>query len=1109
MLKDVAFPLLSLEVVLEQVAKITLQLQQGRELEEIVQSAIADARTLLKTDRILIYRCFPEQDAKVVFESVSTGGLSLLEQHLTDFCTDAAWIESSIRAQVPQNGQAAQTIAATTNCSGYSASDGTVSSIPWSEALHISAHLVLPLFSQGHLWGLLMVHHCREARAWQQLEMQYLQQLASHLGLAIQQADWQRTEVTLQENKNLYRDIAEGVSAATGEAFFYSLVEGLAHLLKMDHAFISELVGPSCDRARVIAGISNGERLNGLEYDIAGSPCEQVVQRGFCLFCDSVQQCFPDDLYLQEAGFESYVGISLIDSAGSVMGLICIGHSQPIVDTQFIEEVLTIFAVRAASELERQRSEALLRVQQTFTEQIAESTLAILYVYDLVEQRNVYCNRQIEAVLGYSAVEIQTMGRNCLPNLVHPDDWADVLMNYRRLMNLDDDGYAEVEYRMWHKNGGYRWLLSRDRVFKRAPDGSPLQYSGVAVDITLFKETQTALCRQVERERLLSDIALHIRQTLDLDNILNTAVTEVRNCLQTDRVLIYRFNSDWSGVVIAESVADGWLSILGRKITDTYFVETAGQQYEQGFIKATHDVQTANLEPCHLELLEQMQVRSKLVVPIPQNEHRLWGLLVAQQCSAPRYWQDWEIDLQQQIATQIAIAVQQSELYQQVQSLNSDLEVQVQQRTAELQQALDFEALLKRITDRVRDSLDEGLILQTVVEELVQGLGLVGCDTGFYNADHTALTITYAYTTQLVLPKGRTFELAEVPNPDVHDWLLTGQICQFCNLAPNPLRQKQQPLTTLAVPICDDQETLGDLWLFRLPQDVFTDPEIRLVQQVANQCAIALRQSRLYQAAQAQVKELERLNQLKDDFLSTVSHELRTPMSNIKMATQMLEINLSHLGMLSNESSSINRYVKVLQEEEEREINLINDLLDLARLDARVESLSLTTIDLQFYVPHLAEVFTERIQQQKQHLVFQIPADLPSITTDLPYLERIISELLNNACKYTPAGGIITVLAQVIDEQLEMRISNTGTEIAVAECDRIFDKFYRIPNHDPWKHGGTGLGLALVKKLTERLGGTVHVESADGQTTFVLALAFIISEESPEIFTLSSRKSMI
>lgn len=1481
MFKNVASPLLSLEVVLEQISNITLQIQQCRALGAIVQPAIADARTLLQTDRIFIYRCDADQDVGVVFEAGGSDCRSLMGQPIRHLCADLAWLKSYRYAQITPEGAvpAPMVSIADSAAAPVSISSDGAEPIRWLDELHVKAYVVLPLLSQGTAWGLLIVHHCREARTWQSLEIHYLQQIAMHLGLAIQQANWQQTETTLQEHKSRYRllteltsdytyrldvapdgmlcgamvtdqftqmtgfalseiqemskwqqfihpddlpqviqffqaiiqtgqtdetevrfvtkngqqlwinlfarpefdasgktiiavngaakniterkrreefiqNIAAGVSAATGEAFFYSLVEYLQQLLNMAHVFVSELVLPNCDRVRIIAGISNGQRVDGIEYELAGSPCEQVVQQGFCLFCDDVQQCFPDDRYLEDIGVVSYVGIPLLDSNGTVMGLMCVSDEQAITEAQFIEEVLTIFAVRAASELERQRSEALLhqyerivsatpdcialidrdytckvvnqallswyqktaeevighsiaeligqvqfepfcrelcdrtltaglthefedwryfndgqsrfircslapyveldgsisgvvinwhdltelqqaerenrslrerlqfllsanpavlyscqasgafsctfisdnvatllgytptdflaepdfwmkrlhpddvsniidgvpilfeqgyhtheyrflhrdghycwiqddlklvknsagepielvgcllsiddrkaaeatlRKQLQLTEQMAESTLAILYVYDLIEQRNVYCNSQIETVLGYSAAEIQAMGPTFLSDLLHPDDVADVFTQHQQLFQLDDDDYIEIEYRLRHKNGDYRWLLSRDRIFKRTPDGMPIHISGVAVDVTLLKETQAALCQQIEREQLLAGIAHHIRQTLDLDNILHTTVTEVRRCLQADRVLIYRFNSDWSGIVIAESVEEGWISLLGQHITDTYFAETQGKQYEQGRIKVTHNVQTANLDPCHLDLLEQIQVKAKLVVPILQSDH-LWGLLVAQQCDSPRQWQDWEIDLQQQLATQIAIAIQQSELYQQVHRLNTGLEAQVKQRTNELQQALDFEALLKRITDRVRDSLDERQILQAAVEELAHKLTLAGCDAGIYNPEHTTSTIAYEAINTLAPAQGQTFEIANAPYASVYTCLLSRQVCQFCDTVPNPLRQNQRHLTILAVPMCDDQETLGDLWLFRPPHKVFTESEIRLVQQVASQCAIALRQSRLYQAAQEQVEELERLNRLKDDFLSTVSHELRTPMSNIKMATHMLEVSLSHLGVLSSETSPINRYVKVLQEEEEREISLINDLLDLARLDAGVEELSLSSIDLQFYLPHLAEAFTERAQQQQQQLVFQIASELPSITTDLPYLERIISELLNNACKYTPAGGIITVAAQMMTDQLEVRISNSGTEIAAAECDRIFDKFYRIPNNDPWKHGGTGLGLALVKKLTERLGGTIQVESGDGQTTFILSFTLNLLTNASTGFTLA------
>jgi signal transduction histidine kinase len=137
---------------------------------------------------------------------------------------------------------------------------------------------------------------------------------------------------------------------------------------------------------------------------------------------------------------------------------------------------------------------------------------------------------------------------------------------------------------------------------------------------------------------------------------------------------------------------------------------------------------------------------------------------------------------------------------------------------------------------------------------------------------------------------------------------------------------------------------LGDIWLFKQRGDAFNDLEIRLVQQVANHCAIAIRQARLFQASLTQVEELERLDQLKNDFLSTVSHELRTPMSNIKMAMEMLGITLGQGRAISPEQalpeaqqteaqqSRVNRYFQILHDECDREIGLLNDLLDVQEL---------------------------------------------------------------------------------------------------------------------------------------------------------------------------------
>lgn len=615
--------------------------------------------------------------------------------------------------------------------------------------------------------------------------------------------------------------------------------------------------------------------------------------------------------------------------------------------------------------------------------------------------------------------------------------------------------------------------------------GNPKQAEDIPEDITEQKQTEETLWQQA-REQLISVIAQHIRQSLNLKQVLITTVAEVRSFLQTDRVLIFRFEPDWNGMVLVESVEPPWQSIKGESIEDPCFVQSYVPMYQQGRVRGISSIYTEELSPCYSDFLKQLQVNAVLVVPILQ-EDQLWGLLIAHHCRGPRQWHPVEVDLLRQLSDQVSIAIQQSELYQQVQRLNADLERQIQKHAAQLQLASEFEATLKRITDRVRDSLDEDQILQTAVRELAIALGVAGCNTGLYDLEQRTSTIRYEYTTSPVLLQGRVVQMNNFPQG--YAQLLQGQYFQFCSLAPHPQRGQ---VVMLACPIFDDQGVLGDLWLISQTYHAFAEQDIRLVQQVANQCAIALRQARLYQKAQAQVQELEKLNQLKDDFLSTVSHELRTPMSSIKLATHMLELTLQRSTLLESESSELAaplaKYLKILRDECQREIRLINDLLDLSRLEAGIGTPVMTEITLQNWLPHLTAPFIERAHSQQQHLQLNIPSEIPSIITDLFRLERILGELLNNACKYTPANEHIILTAKAELDKVLLQVSNSGVEISAGELSRVFDKFYRVPNHDPWKHGGTGLGLALVKKLVESLGGRVQVISESGQTCFTVEL---------------------
>lgn len=696
-----------------------------------------------------------------------------------------------------------------------------------------------------------------------------------------------------------------------------------------------------------------------------------------------------------------------------------------------------------------------------------------------------FCNRACMTLLGgdrLASGELQSV-TDRLPLEVRET----VLAAGQRALASGDEQTAVVE--ITDAAGERRRLLATARRFGALNREPWLMVS--LQDMTPLHEVEQTLQRQSERERLLGAIAQHLLQSLNSEDLLQTTVNEVRRFLRIDRVLFYSFDPDYNGVV-AES-ASGAVANAVTAQTDLSFTAADLMRYRRGEMEVIDDIATAHLPPAYLAKFAQAQVNACLVMPIVQGE-ALYGLVCALNCSGPRSWAAWEIETLREVATQVGGAIKQARLYNQVQRLNTDLEQQVAQRTEELQTALEFEATLKRITDRVRDSLDVNQIMLTAVKELTEALDVKGSNTSLYDLEQGTSTIYYEYNSSSPSYQGRVAQMEAFP--EVYHQLLDGQYFQFCSVEPNPVRGY---VAMLACPVVDDRGVLGDLWLINDRDYGFNDLEIRLVQQVANQCAIAIRQARLYQAAQSQVAELERLNTLKDDFLSTVSHELRTPVTSMRVALQLLGVTLNQefdltadLQKPKTEQTRIGRYYSILQEECEREISLINDLLDLQRLDVGNHPIQPEPILLETWLTGWIDSFVTRAKSRNQTLKLVATSTLPVLHTDMASLERVLAELLNNACKYTPPGEDITL--EILpnpaapSEQVCLALTNTGVTIPAEEMTRIFDKFYRVPSADPWKQGGTGLGLALVKKLVAHLGGEIAVTSDARQTCFTITL---------------------
>jgi methyl-accepting chemotaxis protein PixJ len=206
-----------------------------------------------------------------------------------------------------------------------------------------------------------------------------------------------------------------------------------------------------------------------------------------------------------------------------------------------------------------------------------------------------------------------------------------------------------------------------------------LNQMAISIEANLIAQRQEA-----KRAQLLKDITVHISQSLNSEDVFNTAVQEIRLALQTDRVVVYSFNENWQGTVTAESVADGWPRALGAQIDDPCFADRYVERYREGRVQATENIYEAGFNECHIKQLEPFAVKANLVAPILQNKELL-GLLIAHHCDSPRDWQQGEIDMFSQLATQVGLALDRANLLNQQKTAKETL----QKRALELLMEVD------------------------------------------------------------------------------------------------------------------------------------------------------------------------------------------------------------------------------------------------------------------------------------------------------------------------------------------------------------------------------------------------------------------------------------
>jgi light-regulated signal transduction histidine kinase (bacteriophytochrome) len=635
---------------------------------------------------------------------------------------------------------------------------------------------------------------------------------------------------------------------------------------------------------------------------------------------------------------------------------------------------------------------------------------------------------------------------------------------------------------------------------------------------------------------LLHRITNHIRQSLELQEILSATVAEIRSLLQTDRVKVYRFHPDGTGQVIAESIAHNRLpSLMGLNFPAGDIPPQAREMFVQARQRSIVDVAAQTIllsrgdaplstgeltiedlhqhpiedilqrpvDPCHVDYLTAMGVQSSLVIPILHQE-QLWGLLVSHH-SQPQAFREEDLRLIELVANQLSIAIAQSQLL-------SHTREQVRQET-----------IINQITTLLHSPRNQREILQLVLGRIVRAVSASGGRLYLKASDNSSL---YTYGTQPVL--------SELEKPTVLEENSFWQQLMQPEADPSPsdnnlrlrlipdvyqepqlesLIQAFQPTRIrgfLVMPLQYGQESLGCLSIFRnsvavetrwagyweqderqqQPRKSFeiwrelkqnqpakwTSEDIELIESLSIHLAMAVMQYRLYQLEKRNLElevaraVAEESSRLKSHFLASTSHELRTPLASTLNCLQILR-----KGFYKNETE-LNKYIQLAEQSTRNVVSLINDVLDIAKIEAGRITVDLEPISLQSLLQELRDVFS--LESQRKAVALIIESEIDSIDADKDKLRQVLTNLLSNAFKFTETGEVRIKVTKPKDQPVvEFTVTDTGIGIDINQRELLFEPFVQEDGSIKRRYGGTGLGLAICQRLVELMGGKIQLDS--------------------------------
>ena len=505
----------------------------------------------------------------------------------------------------------------------------------------------------------------------------------------------------------------------------------------------------------------------------------------------------------------------------------------------------------------------------------------------------------------------------------------------------------------------------------------------------------------------------------------------------------------------------------------------AGRVILERAILHLEDLQTDPATPSVTrQVAERMGLKAVLWVPMLRDGKPM-GVIGAVRAEA-KLFSDKQVRLLQTFADQAVIAIENVRLFTELQARTGQLTRSVEQLTAlsevgrAISSTLDLETVLTTIVSRAVElsALDGGVVFEydDAAEEFVHR---VATDTGGGLAEARRNTRIRKGEGAL----GRTaMTLEPVQVPDI-----TALGAYESRLRHNLVESGIRAI--LAVPMLCEGRLIGCLAVTRNEPGEFPADTIELLRTFATQSALAIQNARLFREIAAKSHQLEVASQHKSEFLANMSHELRTPLNAIIGFSEVLSERM--FGELNEKQDE---YLKDIHASGQHLLALINDILDLSKIEAGRMELDVTEFDLPTAVDNALTLIRERAGRRGIALHTTVDERLGHIRGDERKIRQVLLNLLSNAIKFTPEGGRIHVAAKAVDGAMEVSVSDTGVGIAPDDQKVVFEEFRQVGTADK-KVEGTGLGLALSRKFIELHGGRIWLTSKVGEgSTFAFTL---------------------